>query len=159
MRWLCVPCKVIRSRKFSVVQCSSELFLKSMDFSAPENVMFSALAYYLSSKHVKWNSDTETVNLRVIEINYIRLDSFYRKKNWFLDVPFCRPLCNVFIQPQIDPYPFPLYSILLLKSTIYFFSFFNFLYCFGCLVYGKIRLTSSFDNYSFFISNNSKFVF
>ena len=43
----------------------------------------------------------ETMALRVIEKFNPRLKFLYRK-NWFLDVPLCRLLCNALIQPHFD---------------------------------------------------------
>ena len=43
MRQTCVPCKVTRSTKLRSEQRSPELGLKSMDFHAPENLIFQVL--------------------------------------------------------------------------------------------------------------------
>ena len=43
----------------------------------------------------------ETVSLKVIEKINSRLKFLYQK-NWFLDVPLCRLLCNALTQAHLD---------------------------------------------------------
>ena len=46
MRRARVPSKVTRSTKLPGAQCSPELSLRSMDFRAPENLIFPAMLSY-----------------------------------------------------------------------------------------------------------------